>query len=276
MFVNFILATSFLFSCDKSQDTSRQIIMTENKILNGFGIEQYVFKKIDDKSFSIGINGKEISNAEISFIADLENFRQIHRYIDQEDNFEITFNNKEGILYLNDKKVDLKYEIYFNKELNGFVDKISGKKIEGNDWLTSFKINKIKYMILSTVIDEVLNGKKLFVDPIKEMQEVGYEKNKREAVMNIAKNKSVYINRPNVLLPGPCSMTIKCPSRTYYQFNRTRCSTEAHHGAEACCNNQYCIGCCSYKGCNFGGIFGDFLGICTEDGEACGRAGGTS
>lgn len=275
--MSIFLLSSFIFSCDKNKsDTIKQAIKTQNEILNGFGIKEYSFNQFNDStSFTISFSSENIIAAEIIFKADLETFRQSHIYKDKDDYFEITFNNNDGILYLVDKRAGFNYEIYYDAEDETFKDRVSGENIKGNDWITKSKINKVKYTILSVVLDEVLNEKKLFIDPIKRLQA-----KEVEATLQNARNQNIEaINNPQIMSgtteePASCSYPQNCTSQVHYQMDRTRCCAEANTTLEICCNSAYpgdCIGCCSKNDCNWGGVLGDFMGICTKSGTTCGK-----
>jgi hypothetical protein len=262
-----LLFCSTISSCEKLTDTF-QIIKTDNSILNGFEIKEYLFQKISNDKFVVKLTCNSIDGAIVSFEADHVNKKQIHKYKDDKDEFEITFANEIGVLYIHDEKALLDYEIFFDQSTNGFIDRKTGKKIEGNDWISYFKINKMKYIVLSSIIDDILNKKRLFIDPIK-------VKLKEKMEKELALKEKAYSNRlkngyaDNVMIPDGCANGTNCQSRTFYNFDRSSCCSEAHTDLTICCSNRSCFDCCTYNSCNFGGIFGDFLGICTESGKSC-------
>lgn len=168
-------------------------------------------------------------------------------------------------MYLKDNKAGLNVEIYFDFVKNGFFDRISGKKIEGSNWLGDFKINTVKYVILSSIMNEVFNEMKLFADPIKVAQLNQIETIRKARLKSFLKSN---LGQRTYSSPG-CPTTFDCQSGVHYNWDRTRCCAEAHSDVTQCCGNSFCLDCCQYAGCNFGGVFGDFLGICTEWGSSC-------
>lgn len=270
LFTIVIINTLFFFSCEtnsiKKNEENKKFssVMTESKILKGYGINNYSIYSTDANNLYIQYD-KEIKNNNIIYSTNSDLRTHTFSFSNTNLSFTLIFNEREKSFTLKSSKGD---NIAAIIQGQSFVDKVTKEKINPL-WFTKLNFDYILMIKMMEIVQEI-QVKKYFISSITLMDEKINKEIMTKKALNLISGINGFNSGNKIMVAHPCSSGYSvCNGEMKFATTQTIACSESLQTLGSACSNQYCIGYCENLGCDCICGFFDYACFCTSKGRYC-------